>query len=110
VALLEKRGFLYNHSGDFPQVILIIPSHVPNKPFRTLYRIMSYKDMSSILAEPIAPSYMSPDEGEGGVAGPQPMSTPVHKGPNKLWKSNSIFNLCTEYFKNSCLLMHGKPA
>jgi hypothetical protein len=30
VALLEKRRFLYNHSGDFPQVILIIPSHVPN--------------------------------------------------------------------------------
>jgi hypothetical protein len=30
VALLEKRGFLYNHSGDFPQVILIVPSHVPN--------------------------------------------------------------------------------
>jgi hypothetical protein len=36
VALLEKRGFLYNHSGDFPQVILIIPSHVPNSllPFK----------------------------------------------------------------------------
>jgi hypothetical protein len=32
VALLEKRRFLYNHSGDFPQVILIIPSHVPNTP------------------------------------------------------------------------------
>jgi hypothetical protein len=30
VALLEKRRFLYNHSGDFPQVILIVPSHVPN--------------------------------------------------------------------------------
>ena len=30
MALLEKRRFLYNHSGDFPQVILIIPSHVPN--------------------------------------------------------------------------------
>jgi hypothetical protein len=30
-ALLEKRGFLYNHSGDFPQVILIVPSHVPNR-------------------------------------------------------------------------------
>jgi hypothetical protein len=30
VALSEKRRFLYNHSGDFPQVILIIPSHVPN--------------------------------------------------------------------------------
>jgi hypothetical protein len=33
VALLEKRGFLYNHSGDFPQVILIVPSHVPNTGF-----------------------------------------------------------------------------
>jgi hypothetical protein len=31
VALLEKRRFLYNHSGDFPQVILIVPSHVPNR-------------------------------------------------------------------------------
>ncbi len=26
MALLEKRGFLYNHSGDFPQVILIVPN------------------------------------------------------------------------------------
>jgi hypothetical protein len=33
VALLEKRRFLYNHSGDFPQVILIVPSHVPNKGY-----------------------------------------------------------------------------
>jgi hypothetical protein len=38
VALLEKRGFLYNHSGDFPQVILIVPSHVPNRrDFYNLY-------------------------------------------------------------------------
>jgi hypothetical protein len=33
VALLEKRRFLYNHSGDFPQVILIVPSHVPNNTY-----------------------------------------------------------------------------
>ncbi len=32
--------------------------------------------MSSILADPIAPSYMSPNAGEG-VAGPQPMSPTV---------------------------------
>jgi hypothetical protein len=32
VALLEKRRYLNNHSGDFPQVILIVPSHVPNTP------------------------------------------------------------------------------
>jgi hypothetical protein len=38
VALLEKRGFLYNHSGDFPQVILIVPSHVPNSNEKLLYR------------------------------------------------------------------------
>jgi hypothetical protein len=43
---------------------------------------------------PIAPSYMSPNAGGvGGVAGFQPMSTAVHRSPNKLWRSNSIFNL-----------------
>ncbi len=31
--------------------------------------------------------------GSGGVAGSQPMSTAVHRSPNKLWRSNSIFNL-----------------
>ncbi len=31
--------------------------------------------------------------GRGGVAGSQPMSTAVHRSPNKLWISNSIFNL-----------------
>ncbi len=33
--------------------------------------------------------------GRGEVAGPgsQPMSTSVHRSPNKLWKPNSIFNL-----------------
>ncbi len=32
------------------------------------------------------------DGGEGG-AGSQPMSTAVHRSPNKLWRSNYIFNL-----------------
>jgi hypothetical protein len=32
-------------------------------------------------------------EGGTGVAGSQPMSTAVHRSPNKLWRSNSIFNL-----------------
>jgi hypothetical protein len=34
-----------------------------------------------------------PKSGEGGVAGSQPISTAVHRSPNKLWRSNSIFNL-----------------
>jgi hypothetical protein len=40
VALLEKRGFLYNHSGDFPQVILIVPSHVPNSVYYLFIRTL----------------------------------------------------------------------
>jgi hypothetical protein len=32
----------------------------------------------------------------GGVAGPQSMSTAVHRSPNKLWRSNSIFKLCLQ--------------
>jgi hypothetical protein len=31
--------------------------------------------------------------GRGRVAGTQPMSTALHRSPNKLWISNSIFNL-----------------
>jgi hypothetical protein len=37
VALLEKRRYLNNRSGDFPQVILIVPSHVPNTLPLTAY-------------------------------------------------------------------------
>jgi hypothetical protein len=37
VALLEKRRYLNNRSGDFPQVILIVPSHVPNSRKRNTY-------------------------------------------------------------------------
>jgi hypothetical protein len=45
------------------------------------------------LCWPIAPSYMSPNAGGGGVAGSQPMSAAVHRSQNKLWRSNYIFNL-----------------
>jgi hypothetical protein len=38
VALLEKRRYLNNRSGDFPQVILIVPSHVPNTSSLNKYR------------------------------------------------------------------------
>ena len=46
------------------------------------------------LGWPIAPSSISPKGGwRGGCAGSQPMSTAVHRSPNKLWRSNSIYNL-----------------
>ncbi len=34
-------------------------------------------------------------QGRGGVPGSQPMSTAVHRSPNKLRRSNFIFNLCS---------------
>ncbi len=42
--------------------------------------------------------------GREGVAGSQPMSTAVHRSPNKLWRSNTIFNLWWEYI--NCSQMH----
>jgi hypothetical protein len=36
----------------------------------------------------------------GGVAGSQPMRTAVHRSPNKLWRSNSIFNLLYQVLAN----------
>ncbi len=33
--------------------------------------------------------------GWGEVEGSQPMTTDVYRSPNTLWRSNSIFNLCT---------------
>jgi hypothetical protein len=45
VALLEKRRYLNNRSGDFPQVILIVPSHVPNNIV-----LLNRKDRSQCLA------------------------------------------------------------
>jgi hypothetical protein len=43
VALLEKRRYLNNRSGDFPQVILIVPSHVPNIDKSNLFLVQGYK-------------------------------------------------------------------
>ncbi len=49
------------------------------------------------LGWPKAPSYMSPNAGGGGgVAGPQLMSTAVHRSPKNLRRSNFIFSLWVE--------------
>ncbi len=45
---------------------------------------------------PIAPSFMSPNAGDGGGGGVrglrQSMSTAAHRSQNKLWRSNYIYN------------------
>ncbi len=43
----------------------------------------------------------------GGEGVSQPMSTAVHRSPNKLWISNSIFNLWKSH-KNNCLIQMTK--
>jgi hypothetical protein len=42
--------------------------------------------------------YESKSGEEGGVAESQPMSTAVHRSPNKGLRSNSIFNLCSHVY------------
>jgi hypothetical protein len=37
--------------------------------------------------------YKPKRRGRGGVAGSQPMTTDVHRSPNKICRTNSIFNL-----------------
>ncbi len=50
------------------------------------------------LGWPIASSYMSPNAGGGGeVAGSQPISTAVHRIPNKQRRSNSILPMLYTY-------------
>ncbi len=46
-------------------------------------------------------SWLTKSGGREGIAGPQPMRTAVHKSPNKLWRSNSIFNLCNRNHTDS---------
>ncbi len=53
----------------------------------------SYKEMSSILAYQKRPRIWAQMRGGGGVAGSQPISTALHRSPNKLWRSNLIFDL-----------------
>ncbi len=58
MTLLEKRRFLYNHSGDFPQVILIIPSHVPNntKAFGCFPKIGLLENLPAFVYPLVDPS------------------------------------------------------
>jgi hypothetical protein len=52
--------------------------------------------MSSILADQKRPRTVYEPKCGGGIPGSQPMSSAVHRGQNKLWRSNSIFNLWSE--------------
>ncbi len=57
------------------------------------------------LGWPTAPSYMSPNAGGGGElrgSHPMSMSTAVHRSPNKLWRSTTLFNLWV-FLMSKCL-------
>ncbi len=63
------------------------------------------------LSWPIAPSYMCPNAGGGGGCGVTAneysfAQCTLHMEPNKLWRSNSIFNLCWQSTKRSAKHMY----
>ncbi len=62
------------------------PCH-PHSPWVTKRCRLSWLTNSAFV-------FLSPNAGgRGVVAGSQPMRTAEHRRPNKLWRSNSIFNL-----------------
>ncbi len=63
-----------------------------------------YKEMSSILGDQQRPRILAQMRGEGRggrVAGTQPMSTAVHRSPNKLGRSYSILYLWPSQSQNN---------
>ncbi len=64
------------------------------------------------LGWPIAPSNVSPNRGEGGSCGVSAnvYSCTVHRSPNKLRRSNSIFNLWGRYCHITPLTEKGRRA
>jgi hypothetical protein len=82
VALLEKRRYLNNRSGDFPQVILIVPSHVPNSADCTCMEL--YKRLARPRATRLPIHINTADQGEyqqGRLAliNISPLYSPLHK-------------------------------
>ncbi len=66
----------------------------------TLWTRGSQRDVV-YLGWPIAPSYMSPMRGGGELRGLSQWVQMYTWSPNKLWSSNSIFNLCFERKRES---------
>jgi hypothetical protein len=82
-ALNWVAGFVSEICGSGSRITYV--SHTAFSSF-----LGDYKEMSSILTD------QKPRcGGRGGVAMSQPMSTAVHRSRNKIWRSNSIFNICS---------------
>ncbi len=75
------------------QLLLLPPDPVP----MITLTVSVFQDVTKrnvvYLGWPIAPLVYEPKCGGGGVTGYRQMSTAEHRSPNKLWRSNSIFNL-----------------
>ncbi len=67
----------------------------PTLTFRTVYA-RGYKEMSSILADQQRPRKRAHMRGEGGSCGVSASEYSCTQEPKKLWRSNSIFNLCVQ--------------
>jgi hypothetical protein len=94
--LLGYLGFLLFVCTDD---IFFLPSRHSNPWFLPTNQGVTKKYRLSWLTNS-ARVYEPKSGGRGVVAGSQPMSTAVHRSPNKLWRSNSIFNLCNKQMKD----------
>ncbi len=65
--------------------------------------LQSYKEISSISADQNRHNIWAQMRWEGGVEGSQPMRTAVDRRPNKLWRSDSIFNLWSMQSQCECI-------
>ncbi len=81
------------------QDVGVLHTHSKNKGATPLL-YFGYKKMSSISWLTYGSLVYEPNAGGGRVAGSQPMGKAVqlHRSPNKLWRSDSIFNLCPKPF------------
>jgi hypothetical protein len=100
VALLEKRGFLYNHSRDFPQVILIVPSHVPNTGLRKRFSVHIVKNPTD---SSLSTRVTDPDQDSIGSVDPDLESGSGSKRAKMTHKSRKKFeSSCIEVLDGLC--------
>jgi hypothetical protein len=101
ISWISKQRFVMQPFRNPPLCTVAAPIQIYTA--RVTVRIRGLQRDVVYLGWPIAPSQMSPNA--GGVRG---LSQWVQVGtwsPNKLWRSNSIFNLWSEYFSFSFLAL-----
>ncbi len=89
-SLYDKTGRRVQYSQNSKHVLKVLKVKNSHTQGVTKRCRLSWLTNSALVYEPKCGGR------GGGVAGSQPISTAVHRSPNKLWRSNSIFNLWSQ--------------